>query len=96
MKTYIIKGDPTPLARPRMGQKRMYDSQKNIKLIASIDIASQHNNAPLIEGPIQIDITFYMKTPESISAKRRLALHGQPHIFKPDLDNLVKFARRCL
>jgi Holliday junction resolvase RusA-like endonuclease len=95
-KVYIIKGDPTPLMRARISGKRMYDPQKNLKLIASIDIVSQHDDAPLMEGPLHLDITFFMEPAKSISLKRRNALYGQTHIFKPDLDNLIKFARRCL
>lgn len=90
-KIYIIKGDPTPLARPRMGQKRVYDPQKNLKLVASIEINLQHADAPMLEGPLHLDVIFYMKAPEGISIKRREAMHGLSHIFRPDTDNLVKF-----
>lgn len=34
MKVYVIHGDPIPLARPRMGVRRIFDSQKNQKLYA--------------------------------------------------------------
>jgi hypothetical protein len=34
MNTYIIKGDPVPLARPRFNAQRIWDSQKNHKLHA--------------------------------------------------------------
>lgn len=91
MKVFVIPGDPTPLARPRFYNRRIYDSQKNIKLVAALHVQSQQNNDPLLEGPIHLDITFYIKTPESISKKRRELLFGKPHSFKPDLSNLVKF-----
>jgi Holliday junction resolvase RusA-like endonuclease len=91
MKIYIIPGDPTPLARPRLSHRKVYDSQKNIKLCASITLQQQVNNAPLLEGPLHLDVTFFMGIPKSISAKRRIALLTQPHIFKPDTDNLIKY-----
>ena len=91
MKIFIIPGDPTPLARPRLSAKKIYDSQKNLKLVASLNLAQQYNNQPFLEGPLHLDVTFYMKTPLSISAKRRESLYGTHHVFKSDLDNLIKY-----
>jgi len=91
MKIFIIPGDPTPLARPRFSHKKIYDSQKNLKLIASLNVQQQQSNDPLLQGALQLDVTFYMKAPASISIKRRQLLYGTNHIFKPDLDNLIKF-----
>lgn len=91
VKVYVIKGDPTPLMRARVSGKRIYDPQKNLKLIAGIDLASQHNNDTLLEGPLHLDVTFFMAPSKSVSLKRRNALQGQYHIFKPDTDNLIKY-----
>ena len=91
MKIFIIPGDPTPLARPRFYKKKIYDSQKNIKLIAGLHVQQQQNDDPLLEGALHLDITFFMKAPESISAKRRALLFATAHIFKPDLSNMIKF-----
>jgi Holliday junction resolvase RusA-like endonuclease len=85
---YVLQGDPVPLARARHGRHGIYDSQKNTKLIASITIQSQHNNQPLYEGSIHLDIMFYMKIPKM---KRNNNLEGCYHVFKPDLSNLIKF-----
>ncbi len=91
MKVYVIKGDPIPLARARHVRNRIYDPQKTLKAIAAIDLAGQHDNLPFLSGPLHLDVTFYMKAPDSISQKRRELLYRNPHIFKPDLDNLVKY-----
>lgn len=91
MKIFVIPGDPTPLARPRLSARKIYDSQKNVKLVASLTLQQQQGDDPLLAGPLHLDITFFMKTPESISAKRRSLLYGTQHIFKPDLSNLIKF-----
>lgn len=91
MKVYVIKGDPTPLMRAGRNGKRTFDPQKNLKIMAGIDLVSQHNNEPLLEGPLHLDVTFFMAPPKSISIKRKALLCGQPHIFKCDLDNLIKF-----
>ncbi len=91
MKIFVIPGDPTPLARPRFSHRKIYDSQKNLKLVAALHVQSQQNDAPLLEGALHLDIIFYIKIPESISKKRKEAFYNKPHIFKPDLSNLVKF-----
>lgn len=56
-----------------------------------ITLQQQVGNMPLLEGPIHLDATFYMKAPESISKIKRAALFNKPHLFKPDLDNLIKY-----
>jgi hypothetical protein len=40
MKKYIIEGDPVPLARPRFAGRRIYDSQKNLKVCARPAVAT--------------------------------------------------------
>ena len=39
---------------------------------------------------IYVNITFYMPIPKSYSKKRKLRLNGQPHVKKPDTDNMIK------
>ena len=40
--------------------------------------------------PVPCEITFYMPMPKSWSAAKRHNHEGQPHLIKPDLDNLMK------
>ena len=42
------------------------------------------------ECPERFEITFVMPFPISYTQKQRKELEGQPHRYKPDLDNLVK------
>ncbi len=57
-------------------------------------IVSQHNNQPLLDGPLHLDVTFYMPIPKMRVKKIK---KGQPHLSRPDLDNLIKFvADICL
>jgi len=60
MKTYIIAGNPIPLARPRFSFKRIYDKQQNEKFIAGIELAQQHGDLPFLSGPLHLDVTFFM------------------------------------
>jgi Holliday junction resolvase RusA-like endonuclease len=82
---YVIKGDPVPLARARMSYKTVYDSQKNTKLVLGITLANQHDDKPLIAGPLHLEFVFFMFT-----SKIKKAKLGQPHWAKPDLSNLIK------
>ncbi len=94
-RTYIITGDPVPLARARfVGQKgamRVWDSQKQLKFVAQMELKNQHGTADQFKGPLLLDVTFFMEIPRSWSEKRRKAQEGQFHSSKPDASNLLKF-----
>lgn len=90
-KHYVIEGDPIPLARARMGKQRMWDSQKQKKLYCGIELKRQHGNEPLFEGPLSLDVCFYMPIPKSKSAIQREKLIDTYHTFIPDSDNLIKW-----
>ena len=88
IKHYIIQGDPIALARARCKSGRFYDSQKNTKLVWGIKLKNEHNDDYKFEGPIFLDVIFYMPIPKT---KKKLSLADQWHIIKPDADNLLKF-----
>lgn len=92
-KKIIIPGKPIPLKRPRLGRNKVYDSQSHIKEMLFWEVSSQlekPNQLSHFKGPITLDMSFHMPIPK-LSKKKRLALIGQPHIKRPDLDNLIKF-----
>ena len=91
MKVYVIPGNPIPLARARVHNRKFYDPQKSQKLMTHIAIDGQHDGAELLTGPLHVNITFFMPIPKSISHKQSLKLRGTAHQIKPDLDNLCKF-----
>ena len=85
---YIIIGTPIPLARPRFNGRKIYDSQKHKKLVAGINLRHQHDNKPLYEGDLHLDVKFYLK----IASKKKISiLEDTYHVYKPDLSNLLKF-----
>jgi len=90
---YVIPGKPTAWVRavPSRKQGLMFDSQKNKKLLDGIAIKQQHGNRPMLEGPLYLDVMFYMAIPESFSSKKQAQLEGQYHFKKPDIDNLEKY-----
>ena len=87
MMKYVILGKPIPLARARHSNGHVYDSQTHEKLRAGLYLQNQHGNKPMFEGPIHFEIIFYFEP----TKRKRLIMHGIPHIFKPDTSNLVKF-----
>lgn len=89
-RTYILPGNPIPLARPRLGHRKVWDSQKNLKLLFGIELQNQHQG-DMMEGSLLLDITFYIQIPISWSDKRRESYIGRYHSSKPDTSNLIKF-----
>jgi Holliday junction resolvase RusA-like endonuclease len=87
-KTYIIGECPTALQRVRFAHGKVYDSQKSIKLVNAINLQRQHNNEPFFEGPLFMEVTFFMPIPKT---RLRYVKSGATHSIKPDLDNMIKY-----
>ena len=89
--TYTIAGPPISWVRvsPNFKSRKLYDVQKNVKMMVGIELASQHEG-DLFDGPLRIDWHFFMEFPSNIK-KRKPHMIGKPHIIKPDISNLVKF-----
>jgi Holliday junction resolvase RusA-like endonuclease len=90
--TYILEGDPTPLfrAKPNYNKKRMYDSQKQNKLVTGITLANQHSNRPQFEGPVSLEVVFFMPVPQT-RLREKKKLYGTYHFVRPDTTNLLKY-----
>lgn len=88
-RVYVIQGDPTPLARPRMGNGNVWDSQKALKFNFGVQINLQHKDEPFFEGPLLLDVSFYFDI-SKVAAKKRPILNETYHRFVPDLSNLIK------
>lgn len=88
---YVIPGLPVPLARARFGAKRVWDAQKEVRVMTGILLANAHGNRPLFKGPLVVHMFFYFPVPQSYSKKKKQSLIHELHAFKPDLSNLVKF-----
>ena len=94
MNEYVIPGDPIPLQRARHGGGKTWDPQKQLKLNWSLALVNQHGDRPFYEGPLHVDIIFYMPKPKT-SQKQRDILEDKPHFYKPDVDNLIKWVFDC-
>jgi Holliday junction resolvase RusA-like endonuclease len=95
---YTLSGPPIPLARPRLSKGRVYNPQEKEMNAAEWELKFQ---APkeYLEGPISLDVTFYMPMATTMSKRKKDHLIDQPHASRPDIDNLLKFlldAAKCL
>jgi len=96
-----LDGVPVPQGRPRFarmgGFVKTYDPNKKIKDVFKAKFKEQFREE-LIEGPIEMDITFFMPIPKSTSkVKRALMLTNDiKHIKRPDSDNLEKIYQDVL
>lgn len=93
--TYIIKGKPVPWKRSGQNGAAHYDTQKKEKFVYGVDLRNQHNHEheELWEGPIHVNITFFMPMASSMSQNKKRSLIGTYHFSRPDLDNLIKFVK---
>jgi Holliday junction resolvase RusA-like endonuclease len=63
----------------------MWDTQKQVKFQYGIYLRKQHDNEPLLVGPLHLEIKFYFHIPRTTNHSP-----GDYHMFKPDLSNLIK------
>lgn len=93
-KQYIIPLKPIGWARSGVifAKKRFYDKQSHDKLAYGLYLAQQHNNEPLFEGPLWLDVIFHMAEPLTVRRRRTYKWHDG----RPDLDNLEKFLQDAI
>lgn len=94
----ILSGAPVPWTPSRVvGGKYAFSPRFREKQHHQWEVASQYKGE-LIEGPVSIQMEFYMPIPSSTSKKLRAKMleNGVPHIKKPDLDNCAKYACDCV
>jgi len=88
---YVLEGSPIALMRPRMGKQRLWDSQKENKLITGITLKRQHVYKKLFEGPLLLVVEFFFGFPKKMPQKQRRNLLHRPYEKVPDLSNLIKY-----
>ena len=95
----IIPGAPIAKKRPRFVRRGKFVGTYNPQETEEgkwLWLAQGQIAERIDEGPIEIIMIFTMQIPASVSEKKRLSLMYQPHVKKPDIDNLQKFSLDCL
>lgn len=88
---YILPGPPVSQARPRFGGGRAWNPQKQIKLSTQFILQNQHHQHPLFSGPLKVELAFHLPPAASMPQRQKDKMYQTPHVFKPDLDNMIKF-----
>ena len=91
MNKIILNIEPTPAPRPRVTRKgttyypKKYADFKNefARQIGEFEI-------DIIEGPVRMELYFYMPIPKSTPKKQKPNMEETFHIKRPDADNLIK------
>ncbi len=86
---YIINDTPMPLKRARVTNKRVYDSQKQVKLMIGLGLRNQHLEEKPYDGVLHFDVDFFFKLP-ALRSKKNILTDQLYHNYKPDLSNLLK------
>jgi Holliday junction resolvase RusA-like endonuclease len=77
----------TPVAKPRMTRS---DKWKKRQCVLVYRAFCDELRLKLKHLPVPLVVTFGLPMPESWSQAKRFKMAGQPHMQKPDIDNLVK------
>ena len=89
--------DIVPCPKPRMTQSDRWRSRPPVKRyfdFRKLLLIEAKKKGYKIQLPLSI--TFILPMSKSWSKKKKLELDGQPHIIKPDLDNLIKAFKDAL
>lgn len=86
-KSYCVKMNPIPWKRAGMNGSRLFDAQKQDKVMMGLYLNQQHNDEPLFNKATHLEVIFYFNYPKTL--KKRSGSSWVSTV--PDLDNLEKF-----
>jgi len=93
----VIPLAPYPAPRPRFSKFGTYNPKKYTQYKKDFLLLTKVQCKTYFEGCIELNITFFMQIPASLSKKKRSELIEQHyHIKKPDADNLLKTVKDSL
>lgn len=96
MVTFKIPGKPVPKARPRLGRHGTYTPQATVQAEKAVQwVAGPLFKEPMV-GPVELIVVAKFAPPKSWSKKKTAAHIGQPHLQKPDFDNIAKLVSDAL
>lgn len=90
-KSYCIPIAPMPWEFHRSQGIRVFDKQMSLSTSVGIILEQQHDDEPLFDGPLKLDIIFYIRVPE----KKDPPLHMY-HITKPAYHLYLHFITQAL
>jgi Holliday junction resolvase RusA-like endonuclease len=91
MIVYEIPGPPMPLKRHRHAGSKCFDPQKKEKHEAQWHLRSAIKALFPAHNAIKLVVEYHMPIPKSYSKRKAKKCLLGPHVYKPDLSNLIKF-----
>lgn len=94
-----IPGKPIAKKRPRFYRKGKFVGTYNAQQTEEgrwLLEAQKQVDKKIVGKPIHVEMFFVMPIPKGTSKKKHKGMIGKPHIKKPDIDNLIKFALDCM
>lgn len=85
-------GDPTPLGKIRDDSRSMYDKGHKDKIAYTLTLSALHHDRPLLQGPLHLDIHFYMPIPGTKKNEYKI---DTPCFTYPKLTELIQYVERC-
>jgi len=86
-----IEFDINPMAKPRMTRSDKWKQRDVvIRYFQWKDSIEKTAKKEKFELPNEYEVTFFVQMPKSWSEKKRRKMKHQPHVSRPDLDNLLK------
>lgn len=88
----MITLDITPVAtpRPRVTKFATYYPPKYTHYKKALKLLIRCSRKKHLEGAVALKVCFFMPIPKSTPKKKCKALENQPHLKKPDIDNVLK------
>lgn len=89
--TYIIEGEPVLIQK----ETRDWDQYRQDKFNFVNSLAAIHDDKPLFQGPLHVEITFYLSVPKSVTRKTQEDKRATWHHGRPMLDRMFEFVEKA-
>jgi len=85
----FIECTPVPKGRPRATKSgRIYTPAKTRAYEDMLRVATK--DSPMFTGKVTVNLIFHFLIPKSRRTGKKKVEHMEPHLQRPDLDNLIK------
>jgi crossover junction endodeoxyribonuclease RusA len=84
-KSYVINHRPISWKAPGRNGNNYFDKQTLLKTTYGLYIIKHHEQEPLFQGPLAIDIIYYVPIPKSINKRNSSGFSSDA----PDIDNMT-------
>jgi len=95
---FSVPGEPRGWARARTQGARFFTDTKTRSEKQAVAAWAMEAGAQIMEGPINLRLTAYLRMPQSVSKRRRADMlsGAERPTKKPDVDNVAKLAMDAL